>query len=139
MEKFDDANNLIKQMETINPTLYKFYTSRLLQKEKKFKEALQVLESENVNEAYWWMEIGLIQWNLDKKQSLAPLIKAAKCDPYNYEIFLHLGKLYSEFNDFEKARRCYEKATKINPKSEHAALELCKIYRKFEKWVRSFN
>lgn len=136
LEKFDEADLLLKPLETTQSIVYKLNTARILRKKGEYQEALGILQSENVDKANWWFEIGLNQWQLEKQQSLSSFIKAAKCDPFNYNIFLQLGRYYSDFNDLEKARRCFEKATRICPKSETAAVELCTVYRKLQNWVR---
>lgn len=50
---------------------------------------------------------------------------------------MFLGKYYIKIGDTEKARRCYEKAFKIHPKSQEIAVELSKIYRKLKKYEAS--
>lgn len=50
---------------------------------------------------------------------------------------MYLGKYYNKINDLEKGRRCYEKAFKINQKSQEIAVELSKIYRKLKKYEAS--
>lgn len=50
---------------------------------------------------------------------------------------MYLGKYYNKTNNVEKAKRCFEKAFKIHPKSQEIAVELSKIYRKLKKYESS--
>lgn len=65
--------------------------------------------------------------------------QSAKSDPNNYLTYTYLGKYYNKIDDIEKAKRCYEKAFKIHPKSQEIAVELSKIYRKLKKYEASQN
>lgn len=139
----DQANKYIskleQQHENENPTLTTFLKAKLLQKQQKLAEALQLLQSyenEKTELPEWWLLIGDLRWESgDHEKSLVPYLKAAKLNPTNYLCFARLGRCYEKCGNLEKARRCYENAFKLNNRNEETVIELCKVYRKQENWV----
>lgn len=45
-----------------------------------------------------------------------------------------MGQYYEEIKDLEKARRCYQKAYKLNPRNAKAGIGLSNIYRQLKNW-----
>lgn len=140
----DEANKYISKLdqENRNPNLAHFLKAKLLQKQQKFPEALQLLQSHENEKSElpeWWLLVGDLQWELGNyEKSLVPYLKAAKLNPTNYLCFSRLGRCYEKCGNLEKARRCYENAFKLNSRNEETVIELCKVYRRQKNWV-SFN
>lgn len=66
--------------------------------------------------------------------------QAAKLAPHIYSSFLQLGNYYRDVNnDLEKARRCYQKAFQLNPRSGETGISLSDVYRKLNCRVSIIN
>ncbi|RZC41781.1 tetratricopeptide repeat protein 37, partial [Asbolus verrucosus] len=103
--------------------------------DQKYTEALGLLEDDDTALSEWWIEKGTLYWDAGQhEKSLIPFLKATKLDSTNYKCFLLLGHYYRKNNDIDKARRCYEKAFKINKRCSDAGIELSKIYIKLQNW-----
>ncbi|XP_008195456.1 superkiller complex protein 3 [Tribolium castaneum] len=139
LKKFTEAKSLLQEFNSTDKT-HILLKAQLLHKQEKFSEALEILERENCESCEWWLEIGSLYWDCGHfDKSLIPFLKATKLDPNNYKCFLFLGHFYKRNNDFDKARRCYEKAFKINKRCAEAGIELSKIYRKLKNWDANLN
>ncbi|KAJ8978706.1 hypothetical protein NQ317_015954 [Molorchus minor] len=120
LESFAEAKLLLSDLKCVQEPLYKLLLAKLLNKQKKYKEALALLEDDPVDISEWWLEIGLSHWSVQEyKECLVPFLKVI---------------ITKKVEEFDKARRCYEKAFKINPTSPEIGTELSKIYRKLKNW-----
>uniref|UniRef100_A0A6P7G2Q1 Tetratricopeptide repeat protein 37 n=1 Tax=Diabrotica virgifera virgifera TaxID=50390 RepID=A0A6P7G2Q1_DIAVI len=140
LKDYPTAQQLLDNLESQNELNARFLKAKLCKAQMKFDEALSILESDTPDITEWFMEIGLIYWTLkDYKKSLIPFLKASKCDPNNYICFLSLGNYYQKIEDFDKARRCYEKAFNLNKSSQELVEKLSKIYTILKKWDSTQN
>jgi tetratricopeptide (TPR) repeat protein len=58
------------------------------------------------------------------------LLQATKLDPQCFSCYVYLGHYYSlSAKDLDKARRCYQKAFRLNPHCKEAGAALSDIYR----------
>ncbi|CAH1994676.1 unnamed protein product [Acanthoscelides obtectus] len=131
--KFAEAKSQIQTLT--DDSLIQFLKAKMYIQEKRYNDALSLLEKNTPEDSDWWNEIGQIYWKMgEHKNSLVPFLKAAKCDPNNYLTFFYLGNYYQKANDTEKARRCYEKAFKISPNSLDVVTELSSVYRQLKKF-----
>lgn len=65
-------------------------------------------------------------------------LQAAKLSPFMYKAFLNLGHYYREINqDWNKARRCYQKAFQFCPRSNEVGKALSDVYRKLNMKVKN--
>ncbi|XP_050293501.1 tetratricopeptide repeat protein 37 isoform X2 [Anthonomus grandis grandis] len=135
---FEVESNISKLND---PNLALVYKLRLYKCQKKYLEAEKIIAEANLSGFMdWWIEVGLVYWEMGQyKKSLEPYLKAAKCEPNNYKPFVHLGHYYSRDGQLDKARRCYEKAFKINSSCSVAGSELSKIYRKQKNWESNLS
>ncbi|CAH1156223.1 unnamed protein product [Phaedon cochleariae] len=138
--KLDEAKLLISELKKVDHELSILLLAKLFQKETCFQDALNLLE-ENRSESWEsWLLIGQLYWNLEYySKCLAPFLKATKLNPNQYICFLHLGSYYEKVDDLDKARRCYEKAFKINSKSAEVGIELSKVYCKQKNYMACQN
>ncbi|KAI4467992.1 superkiller 3 protein-related [Holotrichia oblita] len=136
LKKFDESHKLLLLLEAMDEKAeYVLLKAHLLKQQDKLKEALLFLTENPLENSESWLEIGLLYWDLELfDKSLTPFIKATKYNANSYLCFSSLGRYYYKFNDLEKARRCYEKAFKLNSKCLEIGLELSKIYMKQKKW-----
>ncbi|CAH1796878.1 unnamed protein product [Owenia fusiformis] len=86
-------------------------------------------------------KLALVKWeSQDKTEAFQMFLKAAKCDPYNSDIFLHLGHYYKHtVEDLQKARKCYQKAVDLNPLSESAGCALVDTLNELNEEELSYN
>ncbi|KAL7288696.1 hypothetical protein TKK_0017421 [Trichogramma kaykai] len=97
---------------------------------KQFEEAADVLgsvlESSNA-----WLTLGKIYWEMaDFGHSLMALLKGISADPYNWECLVYLGRYHQEYSkDYDRSRKCYQKALQINPNSAQAGIGLSSLHR----------
>ena len=75
-------------------------------------------------------QLGKIYFDMKNYQeSHVQLLKAAKLNPKNGLAFLYIGHYYKMVNNFDKAKKCYEKAFNINPYQADISMSLSDIYR----------
>ncbi|KAK9737501.1 Tetratricopeptide repeat [Popillia japonica] len=136
LKMFDESQKLLAMLEAAGgKSEYVLLNAHLLKQQDKLKEALVFLTEHPLENSESWLEIGLLYWDLELyDKSLTPFIKATKYNSNSYLCFSSLGRYYYKVNDLEKARRCYEKAFKLNSKCLEIGLELSKIYMKQKKW-----
>eukprot|EP00794_Sanderia_malayensis_P009656 gene9656-10644_t len=110
----------IKAMISMNEE--KFYDAEL-----RLQEAIEL----HNDLSHYHHLLGQVCWQLKgdnpdyAKRSYTSLLKAAKLDPYNCEIFIKLGRYYQEYAlDLRKAQKCYQKAFALNKFNETAAMAL---------------
>nr|CAH7731856.1 unnamed protein product [Callosobruchus chinensis] len=128
-----EAKSLLEALK--DDSLTQLLEAKICVQEKKFNNALLLLEKNTPDDSEWWIEIGQVHWKMGEyKKCLMPFLKAAKCDPNNFLIFVYLGNYYQKVDDTDKARRCYEKAFKINPNSLDVVTELSSVYGKLKKF-----
>lgn len=157
--KYNDAKEYMRQLKknSDNTAIVALLTAKLLHKQGELEKALALLKSVNVESCELYMEMGMLHWELQQyDMSLVPFLKvsffiptfllectsvrdyylkAAKLDANYYMIFIYLARYYEYCKDLEKARRCYQKAFKINPRCLEAGMGLSNIYRQQKKWV----
>lgn len=57
-------------------------------------------------------------------------MQAAKLAPHWYKIYLQLGYHYSQYmQDYDKARRCYQKAFLLYPDSDETGIALSDTFK----------
>lgn len=101
----------------------------LLQK-RHLEEAADVLGSIlETSEA--WLTLGKIHWEMaDYGYSLMAFLKGIRADPNNWECLVYLGRYHQEHSkDYDRSRKCYQKALQINPNSEQAGSGLSLVHR----------
>ncbi|RUS81604.1 hypothetical protein EGW08_010617 [Elysia chlorotica] len=108
----------------------------ILYEKKDFTAALKILQSvikEDESDARATLVLGKVLWELRnsnsnenlKQQCFTTLLKAAKLDPYNYEVFLFIGQFYKQIQqDLIKARRCFQKAFDLRPENDDCSAAL---------------
>ncbi|XP_023026959.2 tetratricopeptide repeat protein 37 [Leptinotarsa decemlineata] len=137
---FEEANLLISKFKEYNEELARLLLAKLYHQQKCFQQSLSILEENTPDLPEWWLEIGLVYWSLGEfSKCLTPYLRAAKADPNNFNCFINLGQYYEKFEDLDKARRCYERAFKINPKYPEIGIKLSKIYRRQNNFEASHN
>ncbi|XP_076761595.1 superkiller complex protein 3 isoform X2 [Xylocopa sonorina] len=101
-----------------------------LKQNKKFDEALNVLDSD-IQTSEAWLLLGTIYWEMaEYNYSLIAFLNGIKVDRYNWKCLVYLGHYYCQYgNDVERSRRCYQTALQINPSSEEAGIGLSTAYR----------
>lgn len=130
-------DNLKKQPETsVRATV--LHAMNLLQ-ERHLEEAADVLGSIlETSEA--WLTLGKIHWEMaDYGHSLMAFLKGIRADPNNWECLVYLGRYHQEHTrDYERSRKCYQKALQINPNSEQAGIGLSLVHRVLKNTVSLF-
>ncbi|GFR81884.1 tetratricopeptide repeat protein 37, partial [Elysia marginata] len=105
----------------------------ILYKERAFSAALKILENVVEEDARATLLLGKVLWELRssdnienvKQKCFTTLLKAAKLDPYNYEAFFFIGNFYRHIQqDLVKARRCFQKASDLQPESDECSAAL---------------
>ncbi|KAH1001196.1 hypothetical protein HUJ04_013439 [Dendroctonus ponderosae] len=140
LQEFSLAEKHISALESLKPEAAHAFKIRLYRKQGKYTAAQQLIEEFTCNSTDWWIEVGLLHWEMGQfSKCLDPFLKAAKCDPSNFACFVHLGQYYNRVGHLDKARRCYEKAFKLNPASPEAGSELSKVYRKLKNWESNLS
>ncbi|XP_066150901.1 tetratricopeptide repeat protein 37 isoform X2 [Euwallacea fornicatus] len=135
LNNFIEAETYISELESKNKNIALLYKLKLYRKQGKVADAQKLIEESSYDSLWWWLEVGEVYWDSQEySKALEPFLKAAKCDPGNYIPFVKLGHYYIKVSQFEKARRCYEKAFKLNSLSSEAGSALSKIYRKQKNW-----
>ncbi|CAH0550739.1 unnamed protein product [Brassicogethes aeneus] len=140
MGKYSEVQSDLQELKTNENLLkYTLLYAYFLYKQSKYQECIEFLEQKTFEDSEYWLQLGQIHFenNSDKTASLMPFLKAAKCSPNNYLCFLHLGNYYQSIKDFDKSRRCYEKAFKLNSKSSEAGIQLSKVYMELKNWEAS--
>lgn len=86
-------------------------------------QAVFVLESlaPEAKDCEVWLTLAKLHEELGKDDDvLTDLMEAARCEPHFWETFMLLGNYYRKLSTtaaLDKARRCYQKALQLNPKS----------------------
>lgn len=129
LRNYEECSKLIKKL----PEKSSLLKAVLLKTQGRSNEALELLfGTENFEIC---LEIGKIYWEqMEYEKCLVPFLKAAKFDQNSFEAFVYLGRYYEHVDDMDKARRCYQKANKINPRCSAAGIGLSNIYRKQKNW-----
>ncbi|KAK3788293.1 hypothetical protein RRG08_027026 [Elysia crispata] len=111
----------------------------ILYEKKDFTTALKILKSivkEDNLEIRATFLLGKVLWELRnsdsngniKQECFTTLLKAAKLDPYNYEVFLFIGNFYKHIQqDPIKTRRCFQKAFDLRPENDKCSAALVDI------------
>lgn len=138
--KLGHYSEVEKKLEGIQNELDRvLLSSYLLFKQEKFSEALEVLDKKVFESDEYYIQLGLVYWEIDYTKCLTPFIKAAKINPDSYLCYTLLGRYYQRTKQLDKSRRCFEKAFKLNSKIKETAVELLKIYIEQEDLVRKIN
>ncbi|KAK3911004.1 Tetratricopeptide repeat protein 37 [Frankliniella fusca] len=96
-------------------------------------KAAFVLESvaSDAKDAEIWLALARLHENSEKQNNvMTDLMEAARCEPFYWETFMLLGNQYKKLSNpagFDKARRCYQKALQLNPKSIEVAQYLSDV------------
>ncbi|XP_015109958.1 tetratricopeptide repeat protein 37 isoform X2 [Diachasma alloeum] len=102
----------------------------VLKSEGRCEEAVDVLGGVLETAEAWFM-FGEINWALSNfSHALMAFLKGVHADPNHWQCLMYLGHYYRERGgDLEKARKCYQKALRINPNSDEAGAGLSTAYR----------
>ncbi|XP_060530734.1 tetratricopeptide repeat protein 37 [Cylas formicarius] len=140
LNKYSEARLLISKLKNENEQWANLLTIKLLVKEGKYEEALNVCEKQDYNFVEWWIEKGLLysHFQYDTK-CLESFLRAVKCDQENYLCFLHLGMCYKKVNNLDKARKCLERSFRLNPQSSAVGITLSQVYRALKKYEDNLN
>ncbi|XP_034246747.1 tetratricopeptide repeat protein 37 [Thrips palmi] len=78
-----------------------------------------------------WLTLAKLHSEIGKDENvLTDLMEAARCEPYFWETFMLLGNYYKGLSSaaaLDKARRCYQKALQLNPKSVEVGKHLSDV------------
>lgn len=109
-------------------------------KQHKFKELIKFLENETDNKISS-LYLGKAFWELKEyDKSYVNLLKAAKLNSDNADVFLSLGNLYYMYKkDLEKGKKCYEKAFNLNPLDYNITKNLSEVYIKLNQLDSNFQ
>lgn len=127
-----EASAMVSELE-MNPETQvegALLRAQLLKNQKRYEEAIDVLGGVLETSAAWFM-FGEINWLLSNySHALMAFLKGVHANPNNWQCLLYLGHYYRERgNDLDKARKCYQKALRINSNSEEAGAGLSTAYR----------
>lgn len=131
----DEAKKCLQEVQSENKsTAVALLSALFLKKQNKLKEAVDQLDAavlQNPNSADLWLELGKLHWEQERYSlSLAALLKATKLDPHVYSCYVYLGHYYRlGAKNLDKARRCYQKAFRLNQNCKEAGAALSDIYR----------
>ncbi|XP_014213900.1 tetratricopeptide repeat protein 37-like [Copidosoma floridanum] len=111
-----------------------------LLQEKHLEEAADVLGS-ILESSEAWMILGKIHWEMsDYGHSLMAFLKAICADPNNWECLVYLGQYHQEQSkDYERSRKCYQKALQINPNSNQAGIGLSLVHKFLKNTEANFE
>ncbi|KAJ1530355.1 hypothetical protein ONE63_005267 [Megalurothrips usitatus] len=96
-------------------------------------KAIFILESvaSDAKDADVWLTLAKLHRESGKQEKvLTDLMEAARCDPYYWETFMLLGHHYKSLSNsaaLDRARRCYQKALQLNPKSTEVGEHLSDV------------
>ncbi|KAJ8681556.1 hypothetical protein QAD02_017348 [Eretmocerus hayati] len=124
-----DLIEILKNESTINIEATVLHAMLLLQ-EKHLEEAADVLGS-ILESSQAWLTLGKVHWEMaDYGHSLMAFLKGIQADSNNWECLVYLGRYHQEHTkDYERARKCFQKALQINPNSEQAGIGLSLVHR----------
>ena len=107
-----------------------------LLEERHLEEAADVLGSV-LDTSDAWLLLGKIHWEMaDYGHSLMAFLKGICADPYNWECLVYLGQYHQEYSkDYDRSRKCYQKALQINPNSDQAGIGLSLVHRLLKNTV----
>lgn len=132
-EKYEAAiDEYVKAIE-INTKDYDSYyqIAFLLNKNSKQEEAEEMLEDLLAKKPEYYKAsdlLGTILYDQEKfKQAVSVYLEALKYNPTRYELYYGLGMTYTRLNDFQTAKKYYEKAAAINSMLYHARLNIAQI------------
>ncbi|KAJ0180592.1 hypothetical protein K1T71_003996 [Dendrolimus kikuchii] len=114
--------------------------SMYLIKQHKFEEVIKLLENDTENKLSS-LYLGKAFWELkDYDKCHLNLLKAAKLNPDNADVFLYLGNLYYKYkNDLEKAKKCYEKAYNLDSINYKITKKLSEVYIKLNQMDNNYQ
>ena len=123
---------LLKETYGLNPDI-QLLEAAIINAQGDQAQALELYESivkEHPNSAQGLLELGKLYFdNEEYSKALVCCLKAAKLDSKNSTAFLYLGHYYKREKNFDKARKCYEKAYGMNPIDDEIACSLSDMYR----------
>ncbi|XP_063700236.1 superkiller complex protein 3 isoform X2 [Culicoides brevitarsis] len=133
-EEFDRADKTIKKLESLNCASDITSTLKFL----KSSQSKSLLTNEHFStndvllmDSMLVLEIGLTFLKLkDTKTAILYILKAAKMDNSNSEIFYWLGKAYNELGDKDRCIKCLKKSIEIDFENSKAVQLLSAIYLK---------
>ncbi|XP_069681678.1 tetratricopeptide repeat protein 37 [Periplaneta americana] len=133
LENYEQADRCLQALQNAGSSAALLAALRLCRQDRQ-DEAVEVLDAavqEDPNCAELWLELGKLHWQEERYSlSLTSFLKAAKLDPHSYSCYVYLGHYYSQGGkDLDKARRCYQKAFRLNPNCKEAGAGLSDIYR----------
>ncbi|VVC99072.1 unnamed protein product [Leptidea sinapis] len=101
-------------------------------KNKKYYEAIVLLEESNDEDSLTSFYLGLAYWELKHyEECLVHFLKSAKLNTDHAETFLYLGHFYYYYKlDQIKAKKCYEKAYSLNALDNVIVRSLSEVYTK---------
>ncbi|XP_049867353.1 tetratricopeptide repeat protein 37 [Pectinophora gossypiella] len=125
----ESADTLIESLHSTEH--YIQLKALLMLKQEKYGECVALLETapETALNLFY---LGKAYWKLKQyDKCLINLLKAAKMDSDHAQTFLYLGHFYHHYKqDYEKSKKCYEKAYSLNSMDSSIAKNLSEIYAK---------
>ncbi|XP_011495670.1 PREDICTED: tetratricopeptide repeat protein 37 [Ceratosolen solmsi marchali] len=78
-----------------------------------------------------WLTLGKIHWEMaDYGHSLMAFLKGIRADSNNWECLVYLGQYHQKHTkDYERSRKCFQKALQINPNSEEVGIGLSLVHK----------
>ncbi|CAF4937818.1 unnamed protein product [Pieris macdunnoughi] len=103
-------------------------------KQGKFENAVALLEQDSSENPLNLFYLGKCYWALNQyEKCLLNLLKSAKINAEHADTFLYLGHYYNNYKqDFNKAKKCYEKAHSLNNTEEEIVKSLNYVYCKLD-------
>lgn len=130
----DSAVQKIKELSGDQARSLRLYAYKFICDEN-FEKALELLQSSVEQNATHYLQLGQALFLLKQYQeSLNAFLKATKLEPFNADCFHWLGKIYLLNGDLDRARKCFEKSTFLNPQHEQSVILLSAIYRQLAEW-----
>ncbi|XP_075969671.1 tetratricopeptide repeat protein 37 [Anticarsia gemmatalis] len=138
IEANESADHVMKHLETSD--YYKQLQALLYLKQEKYSEVVDLLQGSDDNSLHVFL-LGKAFWELrDYNKCLINLLKAAKLNPDHADTFLYLGHFYYHHKeDYQKAKKCYEKSYNLNPISCNIAKSLSETYIKLQQRDADFE
>ncbi|MBR7137980.1 MAG: tetratricopeptide repeat protein [Lentisphaeria bacterium] len=136
LKEYDKAERSIKKALEVsrNDSFAQIRYATLLYKQRRFKEALKVIEpvaAQNPDYKWAFLWNGLILDALKKKkEAVAMFEKAIAIDPKFDTAIYNLGCCYlnSRPRQFDKARKCFQRVLQVNPSFKEAYYQLGMSY-----------
>ncbi|CAB3224649.1 unnamed protein product [Arctia plantaginis] len=138
IEANESADHIMKHLETSEYS--KQLQALLLLKHNRYEEVIDLLQ-DSTDHSLHVLYLGKAYWELKQyDKCLIYLLRAAKLNPDHADTFLYLGYFYRDFKSDEgKAKKCFEKASALNPIDCTIAKNLSETYIKLQQMDSDFE